>query len=126
MEIIYPPLVEQSVKFHLHGSKQETIDKAEMYRSMVERGILTENGLPTDYALENGWVKDFYEEEHVSFETFLEIYPIFKNYDIHLFQMVDGFWEIPVNLKEELLQQLAENKFDYDETIQIKEYLADR
>ncbi|GMA07731.1 hypothetical protein GCM10025886_08820 [Tetragenococcus halophilus subsp. flandriensis] len=126
MEIIYPPLVEQSIQYHTQGNEQKTISKAEMYRSMVEKGILTENGLPTDYALENGWIKDFYEDELLSFEAFLKIYPVFKNYDPELFQIIDGFWEIPIRLKEELLQEISENKFDYDEVIQIKEYLAER
>lgn len=126
MEIIYPPLVEQSVKYHLQANNQETINKAEMYRAMVEKGILTENGQPTDYALKNGWIKDFYEEENISFESFLEIYPIFNNYDASLFQMVDGFWEIPVSLKNELLQGLNQGFFSYDEKIQLDEYLEDR
>ncbi|GBD61046.1 putative uncharacterized protein [Tetragenococcus halophilus subsp. halophilus] len=115
MEIIYPPLVEQSIQYYTQGNEQKTISKAEMYRSMVEKGILTENGLPTDYALENGWVKDFYEDEHLSFEDFLEIYPVFKNYDPELFQIIDGFWEITIRFKEELIQEISESKFDYDE-----------
>ncbi|GMA46640.1 hypothetical protein [Tetragenococcus muriaticus] len=126
MEIIYPPLVEQSVKYHLQANKQETVNKAEIYRAMVERGILTENGQPTDYALKNGWIKDFYEEEDLSFEMFLDIFPIFKSYDAGLFQIVDGFWEIPVQLKKELLDGISQGIFSYDEKIQIEEYLADR
>lgn len=122
MKIVYPPLVEQSVTYH----SNEGISKAEMYRSMVEKGIITENGLPTPYALENGWIKDFYEEENLSFESFLAMYPIFEQYDQDLFKLVDGFWEIPVTLKKELLQELASGNFDYDEKIQIEEYLADR
>ncbi|OJG88509.1 hypothetical protein RV16_GL000251 [Enterococcus saccharolyticus] len=88
-----------------------------MYRSMVEKGIITENGLPTPYTLENGWIKDFYEEENLSFESFLAMYPIFEQYDQELFKLVDGFWEIPVTLKRELLQELDSGNFDYDEKI---------
>lgn len=126
MEIVYPPLVEQSVEYHLHSREYESVSKADMYRSMVENGIITENGLPTDYALENGWIKDFYEDENLSFEAFLQLYPVFKAYDPDSFQKMDGFWEILLPLKEELLQGITEDKFDYDEKIQIEEYLADR
>ncbi|WP_207940564.1 hypothetical protein DOK78_001928 [Enterococcus sp. DIV2402] len=122
MKIVYPPLVEQSVTYHA----TQHISKADMYRSMVEKGIITENGLPTEYALENGWIKDFYEKENLSFDEFLAIYPIFEEYDQELFKLVDGFWEIPITLKEELLQALASENVNYDEKIQIEEYLADR
>ena len=39
------------------------------YRSMVER-IITETGLPTQQAIENGLVKDYYEDQGLSFDDF--------------------------------------------------------
>ncbi|KFN92096.1 hypothetical protein TMUPMC115_1079 [Tetragenococcus muriaticus PMC-11-5] len=39
---------------------------------------------------------------------------------------MDGFWEIPVQLKKELLDGISQGIFSYDEKIQIEEYLADR
>ena len=46
---------------------------------MVERGIITETGLPTQQAIENGLVKDYYEDQGLSFDEFLRIYPILKS-----------------------------------------------
>lgn len=126
MEIIYPPLVEESINFHLKERSKEISDKAEMYQLMVERGIISETGEPTPEAIEKGWVKDFYEAEDLSLEDFLTLYPIFNKYDLTDFQLIDGFWEIPVELKETLLKELDSDKFDYDETQQITEYLSDR
>ncbi|MGX7195130.1 hypothetical protein [Enterococcus olivae] len=126
MNIIYPPLVEESIQFHFLGKEREQAPKAAMYRMMVEKGIITENGSPTEAALQNGWIKDFYEEENLSFQEFIELYPLFEQYDSELFQKIDGFWEIPVNLKEELLKELSTEELDHDKKIQIEAYLADR
>lgn len=126
MEIIYPPLVEESINFHLKERSKEISDKAEMYQLMVERGVISETGEPTPEAIEKGWVKDFYEAEDLSLEDFLTLYPIFNKYDLTDFQLIDGFWEVPVELKETLLKELDSDKFDYDETQQITEYLTDR
>ena len=62
MEIIYPPLVEEGLKYYLETT-QQSLDKSTFYRSMVERGIITETGLPTQQAIENGLVKDYYEDQ---------------------------------------------------------------
>lgn len=126
MEIIYPPLVEESINFHLKERSKEISEKADMYRLMVERGIILENGEPTPEAIEKGWVKDFYEAEDLSLEDFLALYPVFNRYDLADFQLIDGFWEIPVELKQTLLKELEAGKFDYDDSQQITEYLTDR
>ena len=73
MEILYPPLVEQGLKYYLETTKQ-ALDKSTFYRSMVEKGIITETGLPTQHAIENGLVKDYYEDEGLSFDEFLKIW----------------------------------------------------
>lgn len=126
MDIIYPPLVEEGIKLQLSERKHELLNKAEMYRLMVDRGIISENGEPTDYAIDQGLVKEYTETSVLSLEEFLELYPIFDRYDLQLLQRIDGFWEIPVSLKELLLQNIKENKFDYDECVQVMEYLEDR
>ena len=61
MNIIYPPLVEQSFQFY-QDYEQERYDKSELYRIMVMKNIINENGTPTEEALKKGLVKDFYEE----------------------------------------------------------------
>ncbi|EGO7791415.1 hypothetical protein FKJ74_003005, partial [Enterococcus faecalis] len=70
MNIIYPPLVEQSFQFY-QDYEQERYDKSELYRIMVMKNIINENGTPTEEALKKGLVKDFYEEYDLSFEEFL-------------------------------------------------------
>ncbi|OTN89075.1 hypothetical protein A5819_001567 [Enterococcus sp. 7E2_DIV0204] len=126
MNIIYPPLVEESIKFQLLEKKQSFISKADTYRFMVENDIITENGEPTDFAIEKGWVKIFDETENLSLENFLKIYPIFEKYDVGLLEKIDGYWEIPIDLKEKLLLEMAEDKFNYDEQVQLTEYLSSR
>ncbi|WP_251867742.1 hypothetical protein [Enterococcus malodoratus] len=125
MKIIYPPLVEQSFQFYQANDEQE-YSKSELYRSMVENHIIYENGAPTPEAIEQGLVRDFYEEPNLSFQDFLTIYPIFQSYDSTLFQRIDGFWEIPLDIKNELLGKLVLDEISYDEKIQIEEFLENR
>lgn len=125
MEIIYPPLVEQSFQFY-QGSEEHEYSKSELYRSMVENRIIHENGSPTREALENGLIRDFYEEQNLAFEDFLAIYPYFEAYDPSIFQLIDGFWEIPLTLKNELLEKVEAGTISYDEKVQIEEFLEDR
>lgn len=126
MEIIYPPLVEDSLAFHLANKEVSLVDKAEMYSLMVKKGILLETGEPTQEAIEKGWVKDFYEEENLTLEEFLKIYPVFYTFDLDSLQLIDGFWEITLELKEELINRLRADDLTYDEKLQIREYLAER
>ena len=93
---------------------------------MVEKGIITETGLPTQHAIENGLVKDYYEDEGLSFDEFLKIYPVFEEYDEELFQRIDGYWEIPIEMKENLVSQLESGELPYEDTQQIETYLEDR
>lgn len=126
MEIMYPPLVEDSVKFYFQNTQVDLSDKITMYHQMVQRGIIQENGMPTDNVLKLGWVKDFYEESNLSFDAFLQIYPIFKQYEKEQFQLIDGFWEISYSFKEELLKVLESGSLTYDEALQLTEYLSER
>ncbi|MBO0481049.1 hypothetical protein [Candidatus Enterococcus courvalinii] len=125
MNIIYPPLVEQSFQFYQRKNSGD-LSKTALYRSMVANQIITENGHPTAEAIERGFVRDFYEEQDLSFEEFLAIYPIFTAYETELFQKIDGFWEIPVSLKNELMIQLEQGKFSYDEQVQVEAFLSER
>jgi hypothetical protein len=97
-----------------------------MYSLMVKKGILLETGEPTQEAIEKGWVKDFYEEENLTLEEFLKIYPIFHTFALDSLQLIDGFWEITLELKEELINRLRADDLTYDEKLQIREYLAER
>lgn len=125
MEIVYPPLVEQAFKYYTE-ELHEKIDKSELYRAMVADNIITQTGLPTEYALQAGYVKDFYEPEDLTFEEFLEIYPVFKLIDCDEFALVDGYWEIPITLKKELQGWLQTKELSFEHRQQIIEYLSER
>lgn len=58
--------------------------------------------------------------------NFLELYPVFQRYDLDLFQSVNSFWESSIYLKQQTLHDLSDGTFDYDEVLQLKEYLAER
>ncbi len=77
-------------------------------------------------AIDQGWVIDFYEAEHLSFDEFLPLYPIFKQYDEKRFMQIDGFWEVSIDLKKELIREAGSGLFSYDEQIQIEAYLSER
>ncbi|EOT38625.1 hypothetical protein [Enterococcus columbae] len=126
MQIIYPSLVEEAVRFHYPNQKVSTKEKAAIYQTMLQHELILPNGQPSTLALDNGWIKDFYEEENLSFTEFLALYPLFKNYDAQLFEQIDGFWEISLEFREVLLQKLAADTCNYDEKIQIEAYLSDR
>ncbi|HJF19190.1 MAG TPA: hypothetical protein K8W13_02600 [Enterococcus columbae] len=126
MQIIYPSLVEEAVRFHYPNQKVSTKEKAAIYQAMVQQQLILPNGQPSELALNNGWIKDFYEEENLSFTEFLALYPLFENYDAQLFEQIDGFWEISLEFREVLLQKLAADTCNYDEKIQIEAYLSDR
>lgn len=125
MQIIYPPLVEEYFNYQRHKTK-ENLDKSSVYQDMVVAGLITETGMPTKEALEKGMIKDFYEEEDLSFSDFLNLYPVFSDYDTTVFQKIAGFWENTLEFKTALLADLAAKNFDYDEALQIQMYLADR
>lgn len=125
MEIIYPPLVEQGVAFFSHAPEQVEL-KAKVYEQFVKQGILTETSNSTQMAIDQGWVIDFYEAEHLSFAEFLSLYPIFKQYDEKRFMQIDGFWEVSIDLKKELIREAESGLFSYDEQIQIEAYLSER
>ncbi|MBO1299218.1 MULTISPECIES: hypothetical protein [Enterococcus] len=126
MEIIYPPLVEQGIKYYLETENEPTVDKGEFYRAMVDKKLITETGLPTQHAIDQGFIKDYYEKQDLSFDEFLSIYPFFQEYDSGLFKCIDGFWEIPVDLKAELIEMLETDQLEYDDAQQINIYLEDR
>lgn len=126
MNIVYPPLVEESLSYHFADKKLEIEDKVAMYQNMLEAGVIDEHGLPTKEALEKGWVKDFYEEENLSFDDFLALYPVFKSYDKRNFHLIDGFWEIDLSFKEALINKVQSENMGYDDILQITEYLSER
>lgn len=125
MQIIYPPLVEQALSLWKQTPRQ-TMDAAAMYHYLVQAGILEENGLPTEDALKQGYVKDYYEEPNLPFSKFLEIYPYFRKLNPAYFRCIDGYWEIPTTLQAELKRKLDKGSLSLAEREQVENYLEER
>ena len=89
MKVVYPSLVEQFYE----GLKSEgvTVGKDEVYRTMVETNLIDENGVPTQYALDNGFIKCV-DNEPESLAEFKELYPNLQKYSDDHFMKTDEGW----------------------------------
>lgn len=119
MKIIYPPLIEDG---HVYFNKQ--VSKAEIYQTLVAKGIIDETGAPTQAALQKGLVKDFYEGEHLTFSEFLMLYPIFNGLSELSFKQIEGFWELPLTAKTQLAHIYPH--LNYDQQQQLDMYFSER
>jgi len=124
MKVIFPPLVEQG--FSYFKQVDSTITKPEVFRLLVANHILNENGLPTTVSLDEGWIKEYTEEENLTFEQFLKVYPVFKKFKQQHFTKIAGFWEIDQVLRHKLLVDLDYYHFSPEETDQVEAYLDAR
>lgn len=94
MKVVYPSLVEQFYE----GLKSEgvTAGKDEVYRTMVEANLIDENGEPTQYALDNGFIKCVdnppVNNEPESLAEFKELYPNLQKYSDDHFMKTDEGW----------------------------------
>ena len=89
MKVVYPSIVEQFYE----GLKSEgvTAGKDEVYRTMVETNLIDENGDPTQYALDNGFIKCVNNEPE-SLAEFKELYPNLQKYSDDHFMKTDEGW----------------------------------
>lgn len=89
MKVVYPSIVEQFYE----GLKSEgvTVGKDEVYRTMVETNSIDENGVPTQYALDNGFIKCV-DNEPESLAEFKELYPNLQKYSDDHFMKTDEGW----------------------------------
>ena len=89
MKVVYPSIVEQFYE----GLKSEgvTVGKDEVYRTMVETNLIDENGAPTQYALDNGFIKCVNNEPE-SLAEFKELYPNLQKYSDDHFMKTDEGW----------------------------------
>ncbi|EPC20668.1 hypothetical protein [Lacticaseibacillus paracasei] len=87
MKVVYPSIVEQFYE----GLKLEgvTVGKDEVYRTMVETNLIDENGVPTQYALDNGFIKC--NEPEILAEL-KELYPNLQKYSDDHFMKTDEGW----------------------------------
>lgn len=126
MDIIYPVLVEQAAAHAIQDGHPTVADKAAMFKIMVEDGIIDANGQPTPMAIDKGYVTSTYEHENLSWEEFIDYYPVFKNYDPTYFEQINGFWEIPLTFRQQLISDLNHDRFTGIEKLQLQEYLSER
>ena len=89
MKVVYPSIVEQFYE----GLKSDgvTAGKDEVYRTMVETNFIDENGDPTQYALDNGFIKCL-DNEPESLAEFKELYPNLQKYSDDHFMKTDEGW----------------------------------
>ena len=89
MKVVYPSLVEQFYE----GLKSEgvSVGKDEVYRTMIETNLIDENGDPTQYALDNGFIKCV-NNEPKSLAEFKELYPNLQKYSEGHFMKTDEGW----------------------------------
>lgn len=85
MKVVYPSLVEQQHEFMLSQGRE--VDRAEIYKYMVENNMIDENGEPTQFAIDNGYVA--VESDVDIIHDFKEENPLFKDIDDGCFKVLD-------------------------------------
>jgi hypothetical protein len=118
--IIYPPLVEEAYQYY--QQLDPSIRKQDVFNLLYEGNIINENGYGTDFAIKNGFIREFTEKVNMPFEEFLEIYPVFKHYSPKHFILVDGFWQIDEPLKLQINQDILAKKFNDYESTELEAY----
>ncbi|MFG5564215.1 hypothetical protein ACFJYA_08145 [Enterococcus faecalis] len=117
--IVYPSLVEQSYQFMCEQGIEVT--KAEVYKMMIQEGLLTETGNPTNEAIRQGLVTEF-NQAHATLAEFKKEYPVFKHYSNEEFTQQEGIWYVSQKIIADIEQILAKNNCDRDLFIQIETY----
>lgn len=126
MQIYYPPLVEQACRF-FYGSSDVSVEmKTTIYKMLIEEKLLDENGNPTEYALKKGLILRREEVPNLSFDEFLELYPVFKRFPASNFRKIGGFWEIKTEFVMQILKEVQAGKFDLEEEVELSNYFEDK
>lgn len=85
MKVVYPSLVEQQHEFMLSQGRE--VGRAEIYKRMVETNMIDENGEPTQFAINNGYV--VMENNIDIIHDFKKANPLFKGIDDGYFKVLD-------------------------------------
>lgn len=93
MKIMYPKMVERAFNIikseaPLNMAKENEI-KADIYREMVKKGVLDENGQPTQLAFDKGFV-----DRAQTLAEFKQEFPQLKEYADSHFKYVGDGWGI--------------------------------
>ncbi|AKP63731.1 prophage Lp4 protein 12 [Levilactobacillus koreensis JCM 16448] len=101
MKIVYPSLVEDAYNIAAQEGTiipgKENDVKAQIYRIMVQKGMLNEDGSPTQKAIDKGFVASFSQNEHGEYEPdtvagLKRMYPMYEGYsDDHFIQTENGW-----------------------------------
>mgnify|MGYP004723125667 CR=1 FL=1 len=122
MNIIYPPLVEQC--YDMFFKYNDEVSKTEVYQFLINNQFINNNGSPTQMAIDNQWIQEYVEDQNLSFDEFLLVYPVFQKFNRNAFKLKNGFWEITPLLKEYLKQFKHSRLFNYQEQIQVQAFLS--
>lgn len=124
MKVVYPSIVEQFYE----GLKSEgvTAGKDEVYRTMVETNLIDENGVPTQYALDNGFIKC---NEPESLAELKELYPNLQKYsDDHFMKTEEGWYADAFVLRSEsmlLLNDPATSETDKQNALIVLNHIKE-
>ncbi|MBZ2406126.1 hypothetical protein [Liquorilactobacillus hordei] len=123
LETIYPSLVEQMYSA-MKNSGVTGIDKALIYKEMVEDKMIDANGTPTKKALNERLVTDATERSNMTLLEFKKIYPIFKKFPAKEFAKYDGRWYVSDKILDFLVD--FDDRASFDERAEISAYLTQR
>jgi len=116
MKIVYPSLVEDAYSIAKQAGtiapgKVNDV-KAQIYRIMVHEGMLTENGNPTQKAVDQGLVIGLSEDSQSEPDTlsgFKRMYPIYDGYSDDHFRKTSMGWVIDAYVMRGVANQVLDS-----------------
>lgn len=123
-KFIYPSLVEQAYLF----SKEQGIlmDKAELYKHMVEEGFIDENGDATKLAIDTGLITVYEESKDMSLRDFKKNYKSFRKYPKKYFTFEAGYWYLSKTILDEFVKQMESETILEDDLADFQIYYKNR
>ncbi|WP_124057672.1 hypothetical protein [Vaginisenegalia massiliensis] len=106
--------------------KNPLLSRRQLFSDLIDQGILESNGLPTQLAIQEEFIKVYQEVENMSFSEFLNLYPFFNEYDACHFEYVNGYWEMDEHLYQMLQLEIQANLLSDDALYQLQVYFEDR
>lgn len=101
MRIVYPSLVEDAYNIAAQAGTikpgKENDVKSQIYRIMVQKGMLNEDGSPTQKAIDKGFVASFSQDEQGEYEPdtlagLKRMYPMYEGYSDDHFVKTEHGW----------------------------------
>lgn len=112
--IKYPNLIEQA--YNQLKKEGFSVTKAQVYKRMLNIGMIEKDGMPTQKALDNGLI----ESPQDPIKMFKAQYPIFSIVDDKHFKVIDGIVKIDAKGITQTSTYILNNKKDFN-NYQIKQ-----